>query len=74
MKMLLSKHKEEEIGSIYCKNYVHYVKLERRLYGEYFLTSIGIFKFKFIGYYRSMKMYWCDVVLPKGITVQQDCD
>lgn len=64
LKLLLSKHKDEEIGAIYSKNSLSMVKLERRLYGNYFLTDKGIFKFKFQGWYRSMKLYYCVVILP----------
>jgi hypothetical protein len=62
--LLLGKHKTEEIGAVYCKNSLRMVKLERRLYGDFFLTDIGIFKFRFQGWYRSMKMYNCNVILP----------
>ena len=65
MKLLLGKYNQKEYGAIYCKNLIHYVRLEKRLYDDYFLTSIGIFKFQPMGYYRSMKMYSCDVVLPR---------
>lgn len=65
MKLLLSKFNQKEHGAIYCKNYLQYVRLEKRLYGDYFLTSLGIFKFQFMGYYKSLKMYWCDVILPQ---------
>lgn len=64
LKLLLSKHRGYEVGAIYCKNSLRMVTLEKRLYGDYFLTSLGIFKFKFQGYYRSMKIYYCVVVLP----------
>lgn len=63
--LLLGKHKDEEIGAIYSKNSLQMVKLERRLYGDYFLTSLGIFKFRFDGWYRSSKIYHCNVILPQ---------
>ena len=65
MKLLLGKFNQKEHGAIYCKNYLQYVRLEKRLYGDYFLTSLGIFKFQFMGYYKNLKMYWCDVILPR---------
>ena len=65
MKLLLGKYNQKEHGAIYCKNSIQYVRLEKRLYGDYFLTSLGIFKFQFMGYYKSMKMYFCDIVLPR---------
>lgn len=66
LKLLLAKYKKQEYGAIYSKTELHYVRLIKRLYSNYFLTDKGIFKFDFIGYYKSMKMYFCDVVLPRG--------
>lgn len=72
LKLFLSKYKEKEIGAIYSKDSLRMVKLERRLYGNYFLTNLGIFKFRFRGWYRTMRMYDCYVILPKLIIVRKD--
>jgi len=72
LQMFLTKNKNTEIGAIHCNKGIKFVKLERRLYGDYFLTSIGIFKFRFDGWYRSMKMYHCKVILPLHMNQIED--
>lgn len=53
------------IGLVRSKNTQHFYKIKRFLYGQYFLTDKGIFKFIFLGYYRKDKIYFTDVILPR---------
>ena len=60
--------RQDVVGMIYhSDNYLQFVPLKTRLYGYYYLTSIGIFKFKHYGWLKNGThiLYVKDVTLPK---------
>ena len=62
------KSKLETVGIIYYSDgLLEYVPLKNRLYGYYYLTRSGIFKFKHYGWLKNGThlLYVKDIVLPK---------
>lgn len=68
LQLLEKKTKIQIVGMIYhSDNYLEYVPLKTRLYGTYYLTKSGIFKFKHYGWIKNKThlLYVKDVTLPK---------
>lgn len=68
LQLFKQKAKVQTVGMIFHSDgYLDYVPLKTRLYDYYFLTRIGIFKFKHYGWIGSTThvLYVKDVTLPK---------
>ena len=70
--LLRLKTTEKHVCQVYNKNTLRIFQVQKPLYDDYFLTRLGIFKFKFDGFFGKSPVWHTIVILPNTSEIKSE--
>jgi len=72
--LLRLKTTSKHVCQVYNKSRLNVIKIDKPLYGDYFKTDLGIFKFSFDGWFGNSPVWHTIVILPLTNNMEGNVD